>query len=109
MIALVSRGFVVVGREYGGKGGEVEVRGVRGIRERVGGGGVGRRRWSRWSRTRRPAAVPYGFNGILHLTTIFSKKIILLFSKGCGLNINTRNFLRVKRKALPRQVRKSLT
>ena len=39
MIALVSSDFVVVGREYGGKSGEVEVRGVRCIRERGGGGG----------------------------------------------------------------------
>jgi hypothetical protein len=50
VIALVSSDFVVVGREYGGKSGEVEVRGVSCIRER----GGGRRRWSR---TRRPDSV----------------------------------------------------
>lgn len=73
MIALVSRGFVVVGREYGGKSGEVEVRGVRCIRER----GEGQVAGGQEPGDRRPSLT--GFNGILHLTTIFSKKIILLY------------------------------
>ena len=75
MIALVSRGFVVVGREYGGKSGEVEVRGVRCIRER-GGGGKGQVAGGLEPGDRRPLLTV--FNGILYLTTIFSKKIIVL-------------------------------
>jgi len=76
VIALVSSDFVVVGKEYGGKSGEVEVRGVSCIRERG-----GRRRWSGGQEPgdRLPSLTV--FNGILHLTTIFSKKLYFYFQK----------------------------